>query len=132
MPSIKIHCSVLGIQALKKAIDDYEGKMKIENKTKIIHVSDYYHDKTGHALNNVVERLAKKQKINVYTSKNNIFGMPYDDSQSLAEIKRFRGVKIGTKTIFLGLIPRFKCNSTPASNFTFEVSLIRFRASSIS
>jgi len=26
MPSIKIHCSVLGIQALKKAIDDYEGK----------------------------------------------------------------------------------------------------------
>ena len=26
MPSIKIHCSVLVIQALKKAIDDYEGK----------------------------------------------------------------------------------------------------------
>jgi len=26
MPSIKIHCSVLGIQALKKAIDDYERK----------------------------------------------------------------------------------------------------------
>ena len=26
MPSIKIHCSVLGIQALKKAIEDYERK----------------------------------------------------------------------------------------------------------
>jgi len=26
MPSIKIHCSVLGIQALKKAINDYERK----------------------------------------------------------------------------------------------------------
>jgi len=26
MPSIKIHCSVLGIQALRLAIEDYEGK----------------------------------------------------------------------------------------------------------
>ena len=26
MPQIKVHCSVLGIQALKKAIDDYEEK----------------------------------------------------------------------------------------------------------
>lgn len=30
MPPIKIHCSVLGIQALKKAIEDYE-KKKNEN-----------------------------------------------------------------------------------------------------
>ena len=28
MPPIKIHCSVLGIQALKKAIDDYENRTK--------------------------------------------------------------------------------------------------------
>ena len=34
MPSIKIHCSVLGIQALKKAIDDYEGKNENRNKSK--------------------------------------------------------------------------------------------------
>ena len=27
MPSIKVHCSVLGIQALKKAVEDYEGKI---------------------------------------------------------------------------------------------------------
>lgn len=26
MPPIKVHCSVLGIQALKKAIEDYEGE----------------------------------------------------------------------------------------------------------
>lgn len=26
MPPIKVHCSVLGIEALKKAIEDYEGK----------------------------------------------------------------------------------------------------------
>ncbi len=26
MPPIKVHCSVLGIQALKKAVADYEGK----------------------------------------------------------------------------------------------------------
>ena len=26
MPPIKVHCSVLGIQALKKAIDDYKGR----------------------------------------------------------------------------------------------------------
>ena len=26
MPPIKVHCSVLGIQALKKAIEDYEGR----------------------------------------------------------------------------------------------------------
>jgi len=77
----------------------------MENKTNIIHVSDYYHDKTGHALNSVVERLAKTRKIKVYTSKKNIFDMPYDDSQSLAEIRRFKGIKIGSKTIFLGLIP---------------------------
>ncbi len=28
MPPIKVHCSVLGIQALKKAIKDYEGGKK--------------------------------------------------------------------------------------------------------
>jgi glycosyltransferase involved in cell wall biosynthesis len=78
----------------------------MKNKSDIIHVSDYYHDKTGHALNNVVERLAKTRKIKVHTSKKNIFDMPYDDSLSLAKIKRFRGVRIGSKTIFLGLIPQ--------------------------
>jgi nitrogen fixation NifU-like protein len=29
MPSTKVHCSVLGIDALKKAIEDYEGKNKV-------------------------------------------------------------------------------------------------------
>jgi len=28
MPPIKVHCSVLGIQALKKAIENFEGKRK--------------------------------------------------------------------------------------------------------
>ena len=28
MPKIKVHCSVLGIEALKKAIEDYEKKIK--------------------------------------------------------------------------------------------------------
>jgi len=28
MPPIKVHCSVLGINALKKAIEDYEEKLK--------------------------------------------------------------------------------------------------------
>jgi len=31
MPPIKVHCSVLGIQALKKAIEDYETKRKKKN-----------------------------------------------------------------------------------------------------
>ena len=34
MPPIKIHCSVLGIQALKKAIEDYESKSMKEDKKK--------------------------------------------------------------------------------------------------
>jgi nitrogen fixation protein NifU and related proteins len=28
MPQIKVHCSVLGIEALKKAIEDYRGKCR--------------------------------------------------------------------------------------------------------
>lgn len=32
MPNAKIHCSVLGVDALKKAIEDYEMKTKKENK----------------------------------------------------------------------------------------------------
>ena len=32
MPPIKVHCSVLGIQALKKAIENYEKKKKELNK----------------------------------------------------------------------------------------------------
>ena len=71
----------------------------------IIHISDYYNNKTGHALNNIVERLSKKQKINVYTSNKNFSGIPYEDSESNANIKRFRGVKIGSKTIFPGVVP---------------------------
>ena len=31
MPPIKIHCSVLGIEALNKAIKDYENKEKLKN-----------------------------------------------------------------------------------------------------
>ncbi len=70
-----------------------------------IHISDYYNNKTGHALNNIVERLAKKRKIKVYTSNKNIFEIPYNDKESSAEIIRFRGLKIGSKTIFPGVIP---------------------------
>ncbi len=36
MPPIKIHCSVLGIQALKKAIENYEKKRRnIKSRTKM-------------------------------------------------------------------------------------------------
>ena len=28
MPEIKLHCSILGMQALRKAIEDYESKLK--------------------------------------------------------------------------------------------------------
>jgi nitrogen fixation NifU-like protein len=34
MPPIKVHCSVLGIEALKKAIEDYEKNQKIKGKMK--------------------------------------------------------------------------------------------------
>ena len=37
MPQIKVHCSVLGIQALKKAISNYEGHHKgVPRKSKIL------------------------------------------------------------------------------------------------
>jgi len=36
MPPIKVHCSVLGIQALKKAIEDYEHHKGVTRKSKIL------------------------------------------------------------------------------------------------
>ena len=32
MPPIKVHCSILGTQALKKAIEDYENKKPVSQK----------------------------------------------------------------------------------------------------
>ena len=32
MPPLKMHCSILGIEALKKAIKDYENKVKKNGK----------------------------------------------------------------------------------------------------
>jgi nitrogen fixation NifU-like protein len=34
MPIIKVHCSVLGIEALKKAIEDYRRKLKVKGGKK--------------------------------------------------------------------------------------------------
>jgi glycosyltransferase involved in cell wall biosynthesis len=79
----------------------------------ILHISDYYNNKTGHALNNIVERLAKNQKIKVYTSKYNPISIHYDDSDSKAEIKRFRGIKIGSKIVFPELIPEILFRKSP-------------------
>ena len=80
----------------------------------IIHIADFYNNNTGHALYGVVERLAKKQKIKVYTSKENFITIPYDDSKSDAEIIRFKSFQLGSKAIFLGLTPKLLFSKSPA------------------
>ena len=79
----------------------------------IIHISDFYNNQTGHAMNNVIERFDKKQKIQVYTSDKNILAIEPNDKKSNAKIKRFKSFRLKSKAIFLGLIPMLLFGKSP-------------------
>lgn len=87
---------------------------------KILEVADFYHTETGHALNNIVNRLNfKKQDIEIYTSNKNFIDLKQDDSKTKFNIKRFRSFRIGSKAIFPSLIPRLLFSKSPKIIHTY-------------